>query len=560
MIVGVVVFSTHRDHHLQPDRGLPVRGRRSEDPAQLMALLEVENLRDAVSHRRRHRAGRRRRLVHARARRDARDRRRVRLREERHLPHGDGPERPAEHDLRGVGTLRRRRPLGAGRRPLRKLRGTRIAMIFQDPMTSLNPVKTIGWQLEEAVLAASATCRGRRRGDRALDGARRRCGSPARSSAIDDYPHQFSGGMRQRVMIAMALINEPDLLIADEPTTALDVTTQAQILELIEPAPGRARHGDHHDHPRPRRRRRGRRRRVVMYGGQVVEQATGRRDLLPPAPPLHVGAARLASAPRRRGRAARQIPGQPPSLLHPPSGCRFHPRCAVRDGHLPHARCRSSSHVARDATHLQRVLARRRDEAPRGRESRRRSHQRRIRAGGDRERRLLEVENLKMHFPITRGIVFQKEVAAVKAVDGVSFTVKRGETLGIVGESGCGKSTLARCILRLLDPTGGTIMFDGRDITHALARRDAPDPPRDDDGVPGPVRLAQPAQAGRLHRRRAARGQRDRDRGRAQAAGPGAARGRRPQPRALQPRSRTSSRAASGSASVSPARSPSTRS
>ncbi len=148
---------------------------------------------------------------------------------------------------------------------------------------------------------------------------------------------------------------------------------------------------------------------------------------------------------------------------------------------------------------------------------------------------LLEVESVKMHFPITRGVVFQKEVASVKAVDGVSFTVKRGETLGIVGESGCGKSTLARCILRLLEPTGGSIRLEGRDITHLSRKAMRPLAARDDDGVPGPVCLAERSQASRLHGRRAARGQQHRHAGGAEAARPEPARGGRPQPRALQP-------------------------
>ena len=157
---------------------------------------------------------------------------------------------------RGCGTFRRRRP-AASIPDAPQLRGMRIAMIFQDPMTSLNPVKKIGWQLDEAVLVHRDVSRKEAR--RAALEAMKSVRIPRAEQRIDDYPHQFSGGMRQRVMIAMALINEPDVVIADEPTTALDVTTQAQILRPDERAPARARNGDHHDHPRPRRGRRGRR-------------------------------------------------------------------------------------------------------------------------------------------------------------------------------------------------------------------------------------------------------------------------------------------------------------
>ena len=144
-------------------------------------------------------------------------------------------------------------------------------------------------------------------------------------------------------------------------------------------------------------------------------------------------------------------------------------------------------------------------------------------------------QDLKKYFPVTRGIVFQKEVASVKAVDGVSFALREGETLGVVGESGCGKSTMARCIMKLLEPTGGKITLPRSRHHEALARGDAPVPPRDDDDLPGPVRVAEPAQARRLHRRRGAAGAQARHRRRDQAARPGAARGRRPQPGALQP-------------------------
>ena len=208
---------------------------------------------------------------------------------------------------------------------LRAVRGDEISMIFQDPMTSLNPVHTIGRQLIEAVLLHRDVTKRVAR-SRALE-LLKAVGIPKAETRIDDYPHQFSGGMRQRVMIAMALINDPDLLIADEPTTALDVTTQAQILSLMKTLQedfGSAIIMITHDLG------------VVaeiaddvlvMYAANVVEQAEVHDLFNRPQHPYTWGL--MGSLPRLEADVERltQIPGQPPSLLHPPNGCRFHPRC-----------------------------------------------------------------------------------------------------------------------------------------------------------------------------------------------------------------------------------------
>jgi peptide/nickel transport system ATP-binding protein len=208
---------------------------------------------------------------------------------------------------------------------LRAIRGDEISMIFQDPMTSLNPVHTIGRQLVEAVLLHRDVTKRVARA-RALE-LLKAVGIPKAEARIDDYPHQFSGGMRQRVMIAMALINDPDLLIADEPTTALDVTTQAQILSLMKRLQedfGSAIIMITHDLG------------VVaevaddvlvMYAANVVEQAEVHDLFNRPQHPYTWGL--MGSLPRLDADVERltQIPGQPPSLLRPPKGCRFHPRC-----------------------------------------------------------------------------------------------------------------------------------------------------------------------------------------------------------------------------------------
>src|SRR3954471_5353349 len=215
--------------------------------------------------------------------------------------------------------------IGMSPRKLRDIRGNEIAMIFQDPMTSLNPVHKIGAQLMEAVLLHQDVSKAAARA-RAVE-LLKAVGIPRAEQRVDDYPHQFSGGMRQRVMIAMALINDPDLLIADEPTTALDVTTQAQILDLMAKLQQdfgsviimithdlgvMAEIADDV---------------VVMYAARVAEQAPVDNLFRRPHHPYTWGL--LGSLPRLDVNVERlvQIQGQPPSLLNPPRGCRFHPRC-----------------------------------------------------------------------------------------------------------------------------------------------------------------------------------------------------------------------------------------
>jgi peptide/nickel transport system ATP-binding protein len=215
--------------------------------------------------------------------------------------------------------------LTAKQRELRDIRGNEISMIFQDPMTSLNPVHTIGKQLVEAVqLHRDVSTKVAR--SRALE-LLKAVGIPRPEARIDDYPHQFSGGMRQRVMIAMALINDPDLLIADEPTTALDVTTQAQILTLMKRLQedfGSAILIITHDLGVVAETADDI---IVMYAAKVVEQAEVHQLFGRPQHPYTWGL--MGSLPRLEADVERltQIPGQPPSLLRPPAGCRFHPRC-----------------------------------------------------------------------------------------------------------------------------------------------------------------------------------------------------------------------------------------
>ncbi|HEY1936221.1 MAG TPA: ABC transporter ATP-binding protein [Acetobacteraceae bacterium] len=343
---------------------------------------------------------------------------------------------------------------------LRDIRGAEIAMVFQDPMTSLNPVLRISRQLVETMTAhARFTPEAARTRATELLG---RMGIPGPERVLDSWPHQFSGGMRQRVMLAMGFSNEPSLILADEPTTALDVTIQAQILDLL-----RALNEDlgtaviliSHDLgviaticSRV----------LVMYAGEVVEEGRPQDLLSDPRHPYTW--ALLHAAPRldegeTGDRRLATIEGQPPDARAWPEGCRFRARCpfaidacAKHPALLPiepgrSARCWVTQSGARLVPPQPRggVAAVRPDAAPAP---------------------LLHVQGLVKHFLLPREN-FLEHHRVLRAVDGVDLDVFPGETVGLVGESGCGKSTLARVVMRLEEPTAGRIEFAGQDISHA---------------------------------------------------------------------------------------------
>ncbi len=344
---------------------------------------------------------------------------------------------------------------------MREIRGRDIAMIFQEPMTSLNPILTIGLQITEP-LTIHLGMNAEQARARAIE-LLRLVGIPDGERRLGQYPHQFSGGMRQRVMIAIALACNPKLIIADEPTTALDVTIQAQILELMKDLARRlgialivithnlgivARYAD---------------RVIVLYAARVVEEGDAEAIFHRPRHPYSMGL--LRSVPRLdrpRGGRLETIEGLPPNLAHPPGGCRFAPRCSYRieicasDPPLRPTDTGGVSACFRAAEIAAGTLTA--EAVPRASAGA---------LGAALREPLLSVRHLTKHFSVRTGLGGRR--ATVRAVDDVSFDIRPGETLGLVGESGCGKTTVGRLILRLDQPTSGELVFAGRNLLDASA-------------------------------------------------------------------------------------------
>ncbi len=382
-----------------------------------------------------------------------------------------------------------------GEDQMRHVRGNVAAMVFQDPMTSLNPTMSIGDQIAETVRIHRGASRERAMA-RAIE-VLGLVGMPRPAERAGSFPHQLSGGMRQRVMIAMALACEPKLLIADEPTTALDVTIQKQILELIDSL--RERLGMAvilvtHDLGVIA----GRADRVaVMYAGRIVE-TTDTATLF--ASPRHPYTEALFEAlPDRAASAAGpavkrlyNIPGQPPDLVSPPPGCKFAPRCryvqdkckktepiitalASRHEYRCYFPVGTGPEIPRQTT----VASRRASASFASPGSAPRPASMPLAPSTPLERvdgandTLLRLDGVVKNYSVTAGAVLRRKVGEVSAVADVSFSVPAGTTFGLVGESGCGKTTIGRLIVGLERPDGGSIAFGGHDLSREPGRRRA---------------------------------------------------------------------------------------
>ncbi|HVB05433.1 MAG TPA: ABC transporter ATP-binding protein [Acidimicrobiales bacterium] len=377
------------------------------------------------------------------------------------------------HVTAGSVRLDGRELLPLSEKEMQDVRGNDLAMIFQDPMTSLNPTWTIGRQIAEPVRLHRKVSKAEAM-ERALE-VLRLVGMPHPEERLARYPHELSGGLRQRVMIAIALACEPKLLIADEPTTALDVTIQAQILDLIDDL----REQLHmavvlitHDMGAIAARAS---RVMVMYAGKIVEKSATRELFSAMRHPY--SEALLDSIPRLdqdRTRPLYSIPGLPPDLSNPPKGCRFADRCRYVT-----EQCRAEEPPLTSPGGLGVSI----DHAfacfhPVGHSERTRAAEGNVATPLDTrssEQRaelfagkppLLEVDGLVKEYRVSAGAIIQRAVGTVKAVSQVSFQVREGETFGLVGESGCGKTTIGRLVVALERPTAGAIHFQGEDLAH----------------------------------------------------------------------------------------------
>ena len=353
---------------------------------------------------------------------------------------------------------------------MRAIRGGRIGMIFQEPATSLNPVMRVGDQIVEAI-RTHTELRGAAARERALQWLRK-VGIPEPERRIDDYPFRMSGGQKQRVMIALTLAAEPDFLVADEPTTALDVTIQAQILALLKDLQREQGMGlllITHDLAVVA----GMAHRVaLMYAGQIVEVAAASAFFARPRHPYARALLRALPDAQRRDRALEAIGGTVPALHRSFDGCRFaerctwaQPRCSTtvpelleREGHW--VRCLRDGEVDTAATLEARSrTAPRAVVAPLAMQSADRSM-------SPASPPLLDVQRLSVRFPLRSGVL-QRRIGAFAAVREVSFSIAAGRTLALVGESGCGKTTTGKAIVQLLrrhSEISGRVLFHGSDL------------------------------------------------------------------------------------------------
>ena len=362
--------------------------------------------------------------------------------------------------------------LALSEKAMQKIRGNRIAMIFQDPMTALNPIETVGFQISETIKLHNDITKAE--ADRRAMDMLEMVGIPM--ERFGEYPHQFSGGMKQRIVIAMALACNPELLFADEPTTALDVTIQAQVLDMMRSLKEKLSTSvvlithdlgvvaDFCDSV------------AVVYAGEIVERGTVEqifdfaahpytRGLFDSLPDLDSTEPRL-----------KPIKGLMPDPTNLPKGCRFHDRCPdatakcaeappeeteIAPGHFVRCIAVHAEHPVMRVTGSGASIEHNTPSSDRSAETK----------NNGQSAPLLEVRDLKKYFKARGG-------ALLHAVDGINFTLDAGKTLGVVGESGCGKSTLGRTILHLIDATDGQVFFEGEDITnptknqlHALRRK-----------------------------------------------------------------------------------------
>ncbi|MET8429694.1 ABC transporter ATP-binding protein [Nocardia sp. NPDC004860] len=367
---------------------------------------------------------------------------------------------PDQARVQGSIRLRGQELLGMDDRQLSTLRGSKISMVFQDPLSALTPVYRVGDQIAEALLAHGKLSK-REAAEKAVE-LLDLVGIPDAAVRAKAFPHEFSGGMRQRVVIAMAIANDPELIICDEPTTALDVTVQKQILNLLRKARDITGAGVvfiTHDMGIAATLAD---RVAVMYAGRIVETARTTELFNAPRMPYTVGL--LGSIPRLDGPARVPlvpIAGAPPAMHELPPGCPFAPRCpvAVED-------CRAAEPPLQDTEPGHRAACIRVAEvgsADLFTAYRREVPPAEVPVPTD-EQVVLRVSELKKTFPITSGVVFKRRTGEVKAVDGVSFEIKSGRTLALVGESGSGKSTTLTQIMELIAPESGRIEVLGSDV------------------------------------------------------------------------------------------------